>query len=180
MIQFVRKDYEHRTLKQTKIRDAFKDKFDDKPPAVSTIKYAFNHARYHKCRACQKSYLRKDNIQKRLLFCLMHYRCDVKWWKQVGFTDESYFCKNARHMEWPIRTNKERYCTDYIQFNKRGKASTLYVWAMVGQNSKLDLVFYGDWSGYLDEAWEKEHQAMEGDMLEDIAIWPEPANTQET
>jgi hypothetical protein len=174
MILYVCTKYETRALHWEDLRQ----RFCPWVQCAETVKNHMNKAGYHKCRACQKSYLRESNVKARETFAIDHVDHDVDWWKKVRFTDECHFCKDSRGCDWIIRLRSERMCEDCFQFNKRGGASSLHVWAMVGWGFKSKLVFYGDWSE-LDTAWEKEHQGIEEQQPTETAVWPQPSSQVE-
>ena len=49
-----------------------------------TLKRALNAAGYHKCRACQKSWITEDNRRARLDWCQRHRQWDLWQWRMVG------------------------------------------------------------------------------------------------
>ncbi|SMQ51753.1 unnamed protein product [Zymoseptoria tritici ST99CH_3D7] len=134
-------------------------------------------AGYHKCKACQKSYLRAANVDKRKAFCATRLFLTLDYWKSVRFTDEVHFCVEARRAAMVIRNHEERECETCIQFNKRNTTSVFHCWAMVGWDFKSELVFYNVDDIDSDPAWDKEavEQMANAELNE-----PEPVAVLET
>ena len=106
-----------------------------------TVKRYLNQAGYHKCRACQKSWINQNQADRRKAFCQCH-QWPLWKWKMVYFLDECHFHMNSRHTDFVIRNNHKRYCSDYIQKRRRIAASQFSVWAMISINYKSPLIFY--------------------------------------
>ena len=61
------------------------------PPLSSkTVKSYMNDAGYHKCRACQKSWISAEQAQNRLYWCERHQWPRWKW-MLVHWSDECHF-----------------------------------------------------------------------------------------
>ncbi|EGP82577.1 uncharacterized protein MYCGRDRAFT_51173 [Zymoseptoria tritici IPO323] len=137
IIAWVSESFEHRTVKWQELKDHFHLGCNER-----TLRNTMHAAGYHKCKACQKSYLRAANVDKRKAFCATRLFLTLDYWKSVRFTDEVHFCVEARRAAMVIRNHEERECETCIQFNKRNTTSVFHCWAMVGWDFKSELVFY--------------------------------------
>lgn len=108
-----------------------------------TIRRQMNNAGYHKCRACQRDWIAKDQAEKRVTFSADKKEWPEWRWKEVNFSDETHFHQNSRHTAWVIRNSKEKHCPDCIQKRKKTAASQFHCWSMIGFNYKGPLIFYG-------------------------------------
>ena len=130
-------------------------------------------AGYFKCKACQKSYLRATSVKARESFCsrVILLGNPLRFWRAVRFTDKVHFCLDSRSTEWVIRIRGERFCKDYIQFNKRNHTLVLHVWAMVGYDYKSELIFF-DINDQIEEdpLWVLEITEQEGLLLPVLAL----------
>jgi hypothetical protein len=108
----------------------------------STVQHALEEEGYHKCKACQMTWLSDDNVKNRLAFAKEHRHKSEAFWHSVRFTDETHFSMESRAAAWVIRDETERFHPTCVQYKKRGKGSQLHAWAMVGHNYKGPLVFF--------------------------------------
>ena len=97
---------------------------------------------YHKCKACQKSWISEDQAIRRKDFADEMRRKREWYWKLVHFSDETHFHMNSRRTEWVIRNEKERHCPDCIQKKRKTASSQFHCWAMIAWNYKGPLIFY--------------------------------------
>ena len=165
MIDYATANYTSRTVSFEALRQIF-------TPAISqarTVKRHLNNAGFYKCKACQKSYLREINVQKRYAFCDAHMKMEdqLSYWQSVKFSDEVHVFLESRSAEFILRQDNERYCDDCMQFNKRSRKGVLHAWAMVGYGGfKTPLIWY-DVNEFTelneDPAWQLE-RAEQGDI----------------
>ena len=105
IIAFATKDYNHRISKWEDLRKRFYPWVKQ----ARTIKNALEARGYYKCKACQKSYLRQANVEKRDVFCGTRQLWTIEDWKQVRFTDEVHFQLESRRAEYIMRKRDERH-----------------------------------------------------------------------
>ena len=122
MIKALEGHYNRRTWDWEELRSQF-----ELECTWQTVRSTMNQAGYHKCRACQKSWINENQAKKRVGYSEEH----VGWqdWKikQVHWSDECHFHQNSRHTDFVIRNKHERYCADCIQKRRRTAASQFSV-----------------------------------------------------
>lgn len=109
---------------------------------ATTVKNSLNALGYHKCKACQMTWLLDDNIAGRESYCNSHKHHYNRYWHTVRFTDETHFAIESRAAAWVIRDDTERYHPTCVQYKKRNRGSQIHAWGMVGYNYKSNLVFF--------------------------------------
>ncbi len=137
MIRHIEGHYDRRTWEWDELRQAFK-----LDCVWQTVRSAMNNAGYHKCRACQKSWISADQAKRRICFSDEHKHWPDWIIKQVHWSDEVHFHQNSRHTEFVIRNNQERCCPDCTQKRRRTAASQISAWAMIGWNFKSELKLF--------------------------------------
>lgn len=138
MIRFVSKSHESRTSTWQDLADAYTEGVHWR-----TVKNHMNSAGYHKCKACQRSWLREDNVTARKVYASIYKKRPQRWWRRVRFTDEVHFAVESQRAEYVIRNSEERFCQTCFQYKKKQTGSQLHCWAMVGWNYKSpEIVFY--------------------------------------
>ena len=107
-----------------------------------TVKHYLNETLYHKCRACQKSWINQNQADNRKFFCKAHRKWPLCKWGVVHFSDECHFHQNSRHTDWVIRDKHEGFHPDCIQKRRQTAASQFSAWAMVAVGYKSPLILY--------------------------------------
>ena len=137
MIKHIEGHYDRRTWDWEELREEFKLQC-----VWETVRTTMNKAGYHKCRACQKSWINADQALRRRAFSDEHKNWPDWMIKRVHWSDELHFHQNSRHTEFVIRNEKERNCPDCTQKRRRTATTQISAWGMIGWNYKSDLKLF--------------------------------------
>lgn len=137
IIRFISKSWENRQITWQQLANDF-----GQGCTAKTMKNTLAEWGYHKCKACQATFLSDNNVLDRKAFCDLYRHRPVTWWRSVRFTDEAHFALESRAAAWVIRSDEERYHPTCMQYKKRQRGSQLHAWAMVGYGYKGPLVFF--------------------------------------
>lgn len=121
IIRYISSDFKSRTSTWQELAELFTDEVHP-----STVKKELNRWGYYKCKACQKSWIRDENVRQRWHFAKLWKRLPAWWWKRVRFTDEVHFSVESRRAEMVIRDSTERFCESCTQYKKRGGGSQVH------------------------------------------------------
>ncbi|KAF1814001.1 hypothetical protein P152DRAFT_301152 [Eremomyces bilateralis CBS 781.70] len=112
-----------------------------------TIERAMGTKDYHRCVACNKTWISQNLAKKRVDWAtLMKARYPTKYtWRKVRFSDESHAGHGPQGKLIIIRRKGERYCPKCVQRERDVKEDAkkkVHVWGAAGYDFKSDLTTY--------------------------------------